>query len=115
MFIRLAWPAVKARAVPPPPGPPGGEAPQLSGGLLRRSEAAVPAPNPSPDPLRRLRSREIPFLDEASGPEYEEETRWIDRRLLSMPLPEVPMLETRFALALAALPIEDKRSLLLAR
>ena len=72
MFIRLAWPAVKARAVPPLPGD---EVPQLIGGLLRRSEAEVPAPNPSPDPLRRLRSREIPFVDDASGPEYEEETR----------------------------------------
>lgn len=110
MFIRLAWPGVKERAAAPPPPPPGGELTQLIGGLRRRSEAAVPAPYRSAD---RRRSREIPFVVEASGPEYEEETRWEDRRR-SVPLVVGPAAETRFVLELAGPPSEDSRSLLLA-
>ena len=106
MFIRLAWPGVKARVVPPL----GGELTQLIGGLRRRSEAAVPAPYRSAD---RRRSREIPFVVEASGPEYEEETRWTERRR-SMLLLGGPTVETRFAPVLAVPPTEDSRSLLLA-
>ena len=85
---------------------PGRASPDIDGALLCRPAAC------SADPLRR-RCREIPLVDEASGPEYEAETRWRERRR-SMP-PVVPTLETRFALELAVPPMLDRRSLLLAR
>lgn len=108
MFTRLAWPGVKERAAPRPPL--GGDGAQLIGGLRRHWEAAVPARYRSAD---RRRSREIPLVAEASGPEYEEETRWKERRR-SMLLLGAPKPEARFVKALAVPPTEDRRSLFLA-
>lgn len=109
IFIRRAWPAVKARVALP-----GGE--HDRGGLLCR----LPACWCSPDPLRR-RCRETPLVDDASEPAYEAETRWWTLRRLSPPAPPAPPTpaaptpETRFAPELAVPPMLDSRSRLLAR